>query len=112
LVMAGSPQTVQQVQTLQAAQQTSQVVAAQASPQLAQSSHSARYDEDQQAVIALAKEAKAKGGLTNAEAAILLAWAKEFNVPNHGPESHPTRPGKTNQDLHIHIGKTGHIPVI
>ncbi len=71
-----------------------------------------RQTPDQQAVIELAKEAKRKGGITDSDASILLDWADEYGVPHHGPETHVNRPGAASNVPHIHIGKTGHIPII
>ena len=71
-----------------------------------------KYTPDQQAVIALAKEAKKAGGISLDEANILLDWANEYNVFNHGPEIHLNRPGNASNIWHLHIGKTGHIPII
>ena len=71
-----------------------------------------RYTPDQQAVVEFAKEAKKAGGATLDDANILMDWAKEYNVPAHGPEIHPDRPGVASNILHFHIGKTGHIPII
>ena len=73
---------------------------------------SKKHTPDQQAVIELAKEAKKTGGVTEDDANILIDWAKEYDVPNHGPEVHPDRPGTASNILHFHIGKTGHIPII
>lgn len=44
-------------------------------------------------VIELAKDAKKKGGISSEDANMLLDWADEYNVPNHGPEIHPNKPG-------------------
>ena len=73
------------------------------------SSNGKRYDENQQAVIDLAKEAKRKGGVTLGEAEILIEFANEYGVPNHGPEVHPTRPGPASNVLHFHIANVAHI---
>lgn len=70
-----------------------------------------RYTPDQQAVIDLAKEAKANGGVTLDDTNTLLDWAYEYGVPAHGPEIHPSRTGKASNILHFHIGRTGHIPI-
>jgi RHS repeat-associated protein len=68
-----------------------------------------RFTEDQQALVALAKEAKQKGGLALDEAKALGQWAKEHGLPFRGPEVHPNRPfGKI---PHIHVGPVDHIPV-
>ena len=61
-----------------------------------------RWNENQQALIKLAKEAKNKGAVTQKEAEILLDWAKEYKIVSRGIEVHPNRPfGKF---PHIHIG--------
>ncbi|MGF6907928.1 hypothetical protein, partial [Fusobacterium sp. PH5-44] len=70
------------------------------------------YTSDQRAVIELAKEAKAQGGLKADAAKTLQKWANEYGVPNHGPEIHLNRPGAASNVWHIHIGKTGHIQII
>jgi len=70
-----------------------------------------RYTPDQQAVIDLAKEAKANGGVTLDDTNTLLDWAYEYGVLAHGPEIHPSRTGKASNILHFHIGRTGHIPI-
>ncbi len=64
---------------------------------------------DQQAEIDLAKEAKKTGGISEEDAETLLEWAKHYNVPNHGSEVHPNRPGVGSNVPHIHIGPVGHI---
>lgn len=75
------------------------------------SSAGVRNTPDQDAVIQLAKEAKAKGRISSNDAQTLLDWADEYNVPHHGPEAHPHRPEPSSQTPHIHIGKTGHITI-
>lgn len=72
---------------------------------------SKRNTPDQQAVIDLAKDAKRNGGISAEDASTLLGWADEYNVPHHGPETHLNRPGPASNVPHIHIGKTGHIPI-
>lgn len=57
------------------------------------------YTSDQRAVIELAKEAKAQGGLKAEEAKTLQKWANEYGVPNHGPEIHPNRPGAASIEI-------------
>ncbi len=74
-------------------------------------SNDKRYTQDQQTLIDLAKEAKAKGGVTLDDANTLLGWANEYGVPAHGPEIHPSRPGAASNTLHFHIGKTNHIQI-
>jgi RHS repeat-associated protein len=67
------------------------------------------FDANQQALVALAKEAKRMNGISPEEAQALLEWAIEYNIAGRGPESHPGRPyGNT---PHIHIGPINHIPV-
>jgi RHS repeat-associated protein len=68
-----------------------------------------RFTEDEQALVALAKEAKKLGGVTAEEAKILGGWAKEYGMPFRGPEVHPGRP--FGQFPHIHVGPVNHIPV-
>ncbi|MCQ2579828.1 MAG: hypothetical protein MJ159_03940 [Treponemataceae bacterium] len=44
-----------------------------------------------------------------------MEWAKEYDVPFHGPERHLNRPQLSSQNWHFHIGnssKTGHIPIV
>ena len=69
-----------------------------------------RFDEDQDALIQLAKDAKNRGDLTIEEAEILFEWANEYGLDSHQNkiETHPNR----NFDIpHIHIGPVDHIPV-
>jgi hypothetical protein len=68
-----------------------------------------RNDENQEALVDLAKEAKKKGGVSEDEAQTLVEWGKEYNVPSRGPETHPDRPFN---NPHIHVGPVGHIQVI
>jgi RHS repeat-associated protein len=68
----------------------------------------ARFTEDQQALVALAKGV-ARGGVSLDDAATLLEWAAECGLPGRGPEVHPGRP--FGQFPHIHIGPINHIPV-
>jgi hypothetical protein len=68
-----------------------------------------RFTSDQAALIDLAKSAERVGGVTKNEANILRDWAKEYNVPFRGPESHPSRPFS---QPHIHIGPINHVPVV
>jgi len=68
-----------------------------------------RFTEDQQALVALAKEAKKLGGVGLEEAKILGGWAKEYGLPFRGPESHPGR--LFGQLPHIHVGSINHILV-
>ncbi|OHB56974.1 MAG: hypothetical protein A2173_09250 [Planctomycetes bacterium RBG_13_44_8b] len=67
-----------------------------------------KHNDDQAALIKLAKDAK-KSGVSADDAETLLSWADEYKLPHRGPEIHPKRPhGK---DLHIHIDKQGHIKI-
>jgi hypothetical protein len=68
-----------------------------------------RNDENQEALVDLAKEAKKKGGVSEDDALTLVDWGKEYNVPSRGPETHTDRPFNK---PHIHVGPVGHIPVI
>jgi RHS repeat-associated protein len=70
------------------------------------------YTNNQQAVIELAKEAKKSGRLSENEADILIGYAQEYGVPYHPIEVHPNRPGAASYRKHIHIGRTGHIPIL
>jgi hypothetical protein len=73
-----------------------------------------RFTEDQQALVELAKLAKATGGVTTEEAGSLMDWAEEFdlNPSTSEPEIHPGRSGWGSQNLHIRIGPVNHIPVL
>ncbi|SCJ29114.1 Cell wall-associated polypeptide CWBP200 [uncultured Clostridium sp.] len=73
--------------------------------------NSIRFNGDQQAVIDLAKQAKNIGGIRADDANTLLGWANEYGVPYHGLEIHLNRSGPSSNIPHIHIGKTGHIPI-
>ena len=74
--------------------------------------YGAKFDENQQAVIDLAKEAKRKGGVSMSEADTLMEFAKEYKVSFHGPEIHLSRPGEMSHIWHFHIDKQGHIPIL
>jgi RHS repeat-associated protein len=67
----------------------------------------ARYTKQQQAVIALAKEAVRRGGVTKEEAMQLIKWAKEYGIPyqNHIGTNHWIG------GAHIRIGNINHIKV-
>jgi hypothetical protein len=69
-----------------------------------------RNDENQEALVDLAQEAKQKGGVSEEDAQTLLDWADEYFVIPHsdGIEQHPNR--KFNLP-HIRIGPVNHIPV-
>jgi hypothetical protein len=73
-----------------------------------------RFSDDQQALVELAKLAKATGGVTTEEAESLMDWAQEFdlNPSSSEPEIHPGRSGWSSQNLHIRIGPVNHIPVL
>lgn len=72
---------------------------------------SKRHTPDQEAVVELAKEAKAEGGVSADEAGTLVDMAQEAGLPARGPESHPDRKSETSQAEHIHVDKQDHIPV-
>jgi hypothetical protein len=71
------------------------------------------HNEDQQAVVELAKEAERSGRngnpISESEANILLEWADEYGLPHHGPEIHPERPGPASKIWHFHIDRINHI---
>ncbi len=67
------------------------------------------FTPDQRAVVSLAKDAQARGGLTNSEAQILNQFANEYRVPFRGPEIHPGRP--YGQFPHFNVGPINHIPL-
>lgn len=68
-----------------------------------------RFNDDQQALLDLAKENKS--GVTRGDANILVDWANEYGISNHSPQIHPGRGGYWSNVLHIKI-KNIHIPVI
>lgn len=68
-----------------------------------------RFDENQQAVLDLAKEYK-NTTLTKQEAEILVGWAKEYGIKSHEPMTHPERSGYWAHIFHINIRGT-HIRV-
>jgi RHS repeat-associated protein len=70
------------------------------------------FDQDQQALIQLAKEAKQLGGLDQQEAEILSDWADEYGLSGHGPAVHPGRSGFGGTVPHINVGPIKHIPVM
>ena len=49
------------------------------------------FDENQRAVIELAKEYK--NGMSRQEAEILVEWANEYGISAHPPMTHPGRKG-------------------
>ena len=60
------------------------------------------FDANQQTVIELAKDYK-KTGMTQSEAEILVEWAKEYGIRNHGIMMHPERGGYWSHINHINI---------
>ena len=64
-----------------------------------------RFSDDASALIKLSKQVR-RSGVSREDAQTLLEWAREYNVPAHGPEQHLNRNFK---DWHIHIGPVGHI---
>jgi len=64
-----------------------------------------RFSEDASALIKLSKQVR-RSGVSREDAQTLLEWAREYNVPAHGPEQHLNRNFK---DWHIHIGPIDHI---
>ena len=74
-------------------------------------SNALRHTPDQQALVALAKDAKRVGGVSEADAKTLVGWADEYNLPARGPEVHPNRTEPTSNAPHIHVGPVGHIPI-
>lgn len=67
------------------------------------------FNDNQKALIELAKENKA--GVTREQGKILVDWAKEYGLNNHGPMIHPGRQGIWSQTEHIKIFKY-HIRII
>jgi len=67
-----------------------------------------RFDDNQQAVLDLAREYKK--GISLPEAEILVEWAEEYGISSHGPAVHLGRPGIWGSTLHIKI-KNYHIPI-
>jgi hypothetical protein len=67
-----------------------------------------RFDDEQAALIDMAKHDKRRGGVTRGDAEAYKKLGDEVGVPVRGPEIHPHRP---NQDPHIHVGPVDHIPV-
>lgn len=70
---------------------------------------SPRYMYNQGAVIDLAKEYRE--GMTVADAKIILGWADEYGIKNHGIMIHPARSGIWSYTPHIKIANV-HIPII
>jgi RHS repeat-associated protein len=67
-----------------------------------------RFTPDQQALVALAKEAQRRGA-TRSEARILREWSNEYGLASRGPESHSGR--RFGSQPHLHVGPVNHIPV-
>ena len=67
------------------------------------------FNENQDALIRLAKENKA--GVTRENAQTLIDWANEYGINNHGPMIHEGRRGYWSTIEHIKI-KNIHIPII
>ena len=72
-----------------------------------QTSQSLHYNENQQAVIKIAKEYNR--GITEYDANTLVGWADEYNLVGRGPEIHRNRSGWGSTHWHIHIGPINHI---
>ena len=66
----------------------------------------ARFSDDASALIDLSRHSRK--GVSETDAETLLEWAKEYNLPAHGPERHMNRKFK---DEHIHIGPVDHIKI-
>lgn len=67
------------------------------------------FNDNQKALIELAKESK--DGVTREQGKILVDWAKEYGINNHGPMIHVGRQGIWSQTEHIKIFKY-HIKII
>jgi hypothetical protein len=67
------------------------------------------YDEEQDALIKIAKRAK-KTGLTPEEAEILREWAEELDLEFRGPET--SDKGTFGRKPHYHCGSQAHIPAL
>lgn len=73
------------------------------------------FNEDQNAVIQLAKEAKQLGGLSEDEGQALRELADEEGLPYHPDTDEPyeTHPGRGfGSQPHIHVGPINHIPIL
>ena len=68
-----------------------------------------RYNENQQVIIDFAKEYK-KTGMSRSEGTVLVEWANEYGISNHGPMIHEGRSGIWGIVEHIKI-KNYHIPI-
>ncbi|SDE72436.1 intein C-terminal splicing region/RHS repeat-associated core domain-containing protein [Blastococcus fimeti] len=71
---------------------------------------SKRFTGAQDAVIQLARDAKARGGLTPKDARTLDRFRKEAALWGHGIMKHPVRSG-AGARAHINVGPIKHIPV-
>lgn len=69
----------------------------------------AEFDDNQKALLELAKENK--HGVTRGDANILVDWANEYGITNHPPQIHEGRSGIWSFLEHIKI-KNFHIPII
>ena len=67
----------------------------------------ARFSDDASALIDLSKQSRK--GVSETDAETLVEWAKEYDLPAHGPERHMNRKFK---DEHIHIGPVDHIKIV
>jgi hypothetical protein len=85
-------------------------LAANSEAESASESADKKFNEDQQALVQLAKEG-ARKGVTSEEAATLKEWAKELNMTSRGPEIHPGGDGWASENVHFHLGPINHIPV-
>ncbi len=70
---------------------------------------STKFNDDQRAVIELAKGSQK--GLSREEAETLVGWANEYGLKNHLPMIHPNRGGIWSYTEHIKVFKY-HIPII
>ena len=68
-----------------------------------------RFTQDQQAVIDLARESKQ--GLGRKEANILVEFAQEYGINNHGPQIHSSQSGIWSYTEHIKVFNV-HIKII
>ena len=67
-----------------------------------------KYNDNQKALIQLAKENRHRVSKKDAEA--LVSWAREYGIRNHGIMIHPKRFGIRSYTPHIKIANI-HIPV-
>ncbi len=68
------------------------------------------FDENQQAVVQLAKDA-ARSGISEEDFSTLSDWADEYGLSSRGPEIHPDGDGWASENWHGHIGPINHIPI-